>query len=57
MANEINKRITKVAEEAAKIKKDYPELTYQQAIGKAKEIYKEKNSIAQYEEMRIDGGM
>ncbi|GEM_PF-4564534 len=34
-----NKKISKVAEEAAKLKKDYPEFTYKQAIDKAREIY------------------
>ncbi len=37
--------IKAVAEEAAKILKDYPELKYFQAIEKAKEVAKERRKI------------
>ena len=32
-------KISKIAAEAARIKRDFPELTFQQAIEKAKEVY------------------
>lgn len=34
-----------VASEAAKIKRDYPHLTFQQAIDKSKEVLKDKLKI------------
>ncbi len=37
------KQIRKVAEEAARILKDYPELKYYEAITKAKEVTKNDN--------------
>lgn len=41
MRNE--KQIRKVAEEAAKILKDYPHLKYYEAINKAKEVLKDES--------------
>lgn len=43
MKNETN--IREVANEAAKILKDYPELKYSEAITKAKEVLKDENNI------------
>lgn len=42
----MNNNIAKVAEEAARIMKDYPHLKYYEAIIKAKEVLKEKEPIA-----------
>lgn len=42
----MNKNVRSVAEEAAKILKDYPHLKYYEAIIKAKEVLKEKEPIA-----------
>ena len=39
------KQIRKVAEEAAKILKDYPELKYYEAIQRAKEVIKHGKTI------------
>lgn len=39
------KQIRKVAEEAARILKDYPHLKYYEAIIKAKEVLKDEHNI------------
>ncbi len=46
MKNE--RQIRKVAEEAARIMRDYPHLKYYQAIMKAKEVLKDESNIQKF---------
>lgn len=40
MTDEERKRIARVASEAAKLRKDYPHLSIEEAVAKAKEVIK-----------------